>query len=115
MNAQVFTVSISPVPPSKSDAAGVREILEEIRQIKKQNVEILRVIGVAKAPKGRRWFGLQDAAERLDRSSWTLRQLCGHGKIRAVKGEDGQWRISAEELARLEQDGVPKLPQRPAK
>jgi hypothetical protein len=115
MNAQVFTVSISPTTPSKSDAAGVPGILEELRQIKEQNLEILRLIGAAKVPKDRRWYGLQYAAERLDRSTWTLRQLCSHGKIRAEKGDDGQWRIAADELARLEQDGVPKLPQRSAK
>jgi hypothetical protein len=108
-------VSISPTTPSKPDAAGVLDIMEEIRQIKEQNLEILRLVGTAKVPKDRRWYGLQDAAERLDRAAWTLRQLCSHGRIRAEKGEDGQWRISAEELARLEQDGVPKLPQRSAK
>jgi hypothetical protein len=112
MNAQVFTVSISPTTPSKSDAAGVPGILEELRQIKEQNLEILRLMGVVR---NRRWYNLQDAGERLGRATWTLRQLCSHGRIRAEKGEDGQWRISAEELARLEQDGVPKLPQRSAK
>jgi hypothetical protein len=112
MNAQVFTVSISPTTLSKSDAAGVPDILDELRQIKEQNLEILRLLGVVRS---RRWHNMQDAAQRLDRSAWTLRQLCNHGKINAVKGEDGQWRISADEMARLEQDGVPKLPQKPAK
>ena len=112
MNTQVFTVSVSPMTPSKSDAAVVPDILEEIRQIKEQNVEILRLMGVVR---NRRWYNLQDAGERLGRATWTLRQLCSHDKIRAEKGEDGQWRISADELARLEQEGVPKLPQRSAK
>jgi exonuclease VII large subunit len=112
MNTQVFTVSISTMTPSKSDTAVVPDILEEIRQIKEQNVEILRLM---RGARDRRWHNLQDAGERLDRAAWTLRQLCSHGRIRANKGEDGQWRISADELARLEEDGVPKLPQRSAK
>jgi hypothetical protein len=57
---------------------------------------------------------MHDAEERLSRTASTLRQLCNHGKIRATKGEDGHWRISADEMARLEQEGVPKLPQRPS-
>jgi hypothetical protein len=112
MNAQVLTVSISPTTPSKSGAAGVPAILDGIRQIREQNLEILRLLGVVRS---RRWHNMQDAAQRLDRSAWTLRQLCSHGRINAVRGEDGQWRISADEVARLEQEGVPKLPQRPAK
>jgi hypothetical protein len=98
--------------PSESNAAVAPDVLEEIRQIKEQNLEILRLMRVAR---DRRWYNLQDAGERLSRAAWTLRQLCSHGKIRAEKGEDGQWRISAEELARLEQEGVPRLPQRSTK
>ena len=98
--------------PSKPNTAVVLDILEEIRQIKEQNLEILRLMRVAR---DRRWYNLQDAGERLSRAAWTLRQLYSHGKIRAEKGEDGQWRISADELARLEHEGVPKLPQRSAK
>jgi hypothetical protein len=85
------------------------DILDEIRQIREQNCEILRLM---RAARDRRWYNLQDAGERLGRAAWTLRQLCSHGRIRADKGEDGQWRIAADELARLEQEGVPKLPQR---
>ena len=83
------------------------DLIEEIRQIKEQNLEILRLMRVAR---DRRWYNLQDAGERLSRAAWTLRQLCSHGKIRAEKGEDGQWRISADELVRLEQEGVPEAP-----
>lgn len=104
--------SASTVTPSKANATVIPDILEEIRRIKEQNTEILRLMRMAR---DRRWYALQDAGERLGRAAWTLRQLCSHGKIRAEKGEDGQWRISADELTRLEQDGVPKLPNRPPK
>jgi len=97
---------------TSSNTTVASDILEEIRQIKEQNLEILRLMRRAR---DRRWYNLHDAGERLSRAAWTLRQLCNHGKIRAEKGEDGQWRISADELARLEQEGVPKLPQRPSK
>ena len=98
--------------PSESNTAVAPDILEEIRQVKEQNLEILRLMRVAR---DRRWYNLQDAGERLNRAAWTLRQLCSHGKIRAEKGEDGQWRIAADELTRLEQEGVPRLPQRSPK
>jgi hypothetical protein len=98
--------------PSESNTAVAPGILEEIRQIKEQNLEILRLMRVAR---DRRWYNLQDAGERLNRAAWTLRQLCSHGKIRAEKGEDSQWRIAADELTRLEQEGVPRLPPRSAK
>ena len=104
--------SISTMTTQELNTTVAPDILEEIRQIKKQNLEILRLMRVAR---DRRWYNLQDAGERLGRAAWTLRQLCSRGKIRAEKGEDGQWRISADELSRLEQEGVPKLPQRSAK
>jgi len=94
------------------NSAATPDIVEELRQIKEQNLEILRLM---RAARDRRWYTLKDAEDRLSRAAWTLRQLCNCGKIQAEKGEDGQWRISADELKRLEQEGIPKLPQRSAK
>ncbi|MGA2620757.1 MAG: helix-turn-helix domain-containing protein [Thermoguttaceae bacterium] len=85
------------------------DVLDYLARIEKQNLAILSAL----TPKAHRKFlPADEVAERLDRSPWTIRQLCNRGQIRAVKGEDGCWRIPAEEVARLEENGVPKLPQR---
>lgn len=85
----------------------LNQLLDALTRIQKQNQEILDFLS-AKA--NRKYFPLEDAAERLDRSVWTLRQLCNMGQIRAVKDDSGHWRIPAEEMARLDEEGVPKLP-----
>jgi len=97
---------------SESSTAVAHGILEEVHQIKEQNLEILRLL---RSAKDRRWYDLQEAGERLGRKAWTLGQLCRYGSIQAEQGANNQWRISADELARLEREGVPKLPQRSAK
>ena len=85
MNTQVFTVSISTMTPSKSDTAVVPDILEEIRQIKEQNLEILRLMRVAR---DRRWYNLQGAGERLTRGTADeLTALIWDSKERWVKHE----------------------------
>jgi hypothetical protein len=85
------------------------EILDYLERIEKQNLAILSAL-VPKAD--RKYLPVEEAAGRLDRSPWTIRQLCSRSQIRAVKGQDGCWRIPTEEVARLEEDGVPKLPKR---
>jgi hypothetical protein len=85
------------------------EILEALQRIERQNLQILATL----APKpSKKYLTVEDAATRLDRSTWTLRQLCATGLIPAAKGADGCWRIPAEEVDRLEAAGVPKLPKR---
>ena len=89
----------------------MNELLDILARIERQNLEILAAI----APKAKRkYLSVEEAAERLDRSAWTIRQLCNSGQIKAVKGNDGCWRISADEVARLDEEGVPRLPKRTA-
>jgi hypothetical protein len=85
------------------------EVIAYLARIESQNLAILAAL----APKpSRKFLPVEDAAERLGRSPWTIRQLCLADQIRAVKGEDKTWRIPADEVARLEVEGVPKLPKR---
>ena len=87
------------------------DIVKILARIEKQNLEILAAI----APKAnRKYLSVEEAAERLNRSSWTIRQLCNAGQIKGIKGNDGCWRIPADEVDRLEVNGVPTLPKRTA-
>ena len=86
------------------------DVLTQLARIEAQNLEILSLLTARKANK--RFLPVEEAAERLERSAWSVRQLCNGGQIRAVKGEDGCWRIPAEEVDRLEIEGVPRLPRR---
>jgi hypothetical protein len=84
----------------------MEKLFEMLARIEKQNLEILAAV----APKAsRKYLSVEDTAERLDRSAWTIRQLCASDQIKAVKGNDGCWRILADEVTQLEEEGVPKL------
>ena len=85
-------------------------LLDPLGRIEAQNLEILSLLGAARKPK--RFLPADEVAERLDRSPWTIRQLCNAGQIRGIKGDDGCWRIPADEVDRLENEGVPRLPRR---
>lgn len=85
------------------------KFIDILTRIEKQNLEILASV----APKARRkYLSVAETAKRLDRSAWTIRQLCNSGQIKAVKDNDGRWKITADEVARLEEAGVPTLPKR---
>jgi hypothetical protein len=84
------------------------EIEKYLRRIDEQNAQILAFLQNAKD--NRRWFDVDTAAKRLGRSTYTIRHLCSADLIRSTKGDDGRWRIPAEEIVRLEAEGVPKLP-----
>ncbi len=87
----------------------MKDILETLARIERQNLEILSRL----TPKpSRKYLDVEEAAERLDRSPWTVRQLCNSGQIVAVKGDDKTWRIPTDEVARLEENGAPALPKR---
>ena len=54
-------------------------------------------------------YTVEEAAERFGNAVFTVRQWCNKGHIRATKtrgiGKKGSWRISAEELARVQEHG----------
>jgi hypothetical protein len=60
-------------------------------------------------------YTVEEAAERLDRKPWTVRQWCNKGQVKGAykvhgKGRTGEWRIPHEELVRLQNRGP--LPER---
>jgi hypothetical protein len=85
----------------------LKKVLGTLARIEKQNAQLLARIG---APQGPKRLTAEQVAEQFDRSVWTVCQLCRFGLINAVKGNDGRWRISADEVARLAETGMPKLP-----
>lgn len=87
----------------------MQDLLEILQRIERQNFEILSRF----TPKpSKKFLSVEEAAERLDRSAWTVRQLCNAELILAFKGEDKHWRIPADEVVRLEEEGAPRLPTR---
>ncbi len=61
-------------------------------------------------------YTTEEAAERLGRTAWTVRQWCNLGQVHGAKkvcgkGRGGEWRIPHQELVRLQNDGP--LPLRP--
>jgi hypothetical protein len=54
-------------------------------------------------------YTVAEAAVRLDRSRWTVREWCNQGQAKAKKvrgkGRTGEWRIPHEELVRLQNEG----------
>src|SRR5437762_3030517 len=55
------------------------------------------------------YYTVEEAAERLGRVPYTVRQYCNKGQVQAKKvrgkGRTGEWRISHENLLRLQADG----------
>lgn len=55
-------------------------------------------------------YTVEEAAERLNRSPWTVRQWCNKCQVKDAykvhgKGRTGEWRIPHEELIRLQNEG----------
>jgi Helix-turn-helix domain len=55
-------------------------------------------------------YTVEEAAGRLGRSEWTVRQWCNKGQVRGAKkahgrGRTGEWRIPHDELTRLQNEG----------
>lgn len=77
-----------------------RLILERL-----ENLEKTQLLTVRKES-----YTTAEVAERLhNRSEWTVRQWCNKGQAKAKKvrgrGRDGEWRLTHEELGRLQCEG----------
>lgn len=57
------------------------------------------------------YYRTGQAAKQLDRSSHHIRQLCESGLIEAELTTGKQWKIPDYEIARLQQEGIPPIPQ----
>ena len=55
-------------------------------------------------------YTVEEAAHRLNRSTWTVRQWCNKGQVPGAKkvrgmGRTGEWRIPHEALVRAQNEG----------
>jgi hypothetical protein len=76
-----------------------REIIERLNRL-----ETLHSLNIVKEG-----YTVADVAKRMNRSPYCVRQWANRGHIKASKvrgnGRDGEWRISADELARIQREG----------
>ncbi len=61
------------------------------------------------------WYTTAEAAKLLNRSEFTVREWCRHGRIRAEKRGSGRgshhaWVVSHQEILRFEREGLLPLP-----
>jgi len=59
----------------------------------------------------RDWYTTKQVAEKLRKKEYTVREWCRLGRIGATKlpggrGNEGEWRISHEELERYQNEGL---------
>jgi transposase len=57
------------------------------------------------------WYSVDEVASQVDKASFTVREWCRHGRIRAQKrsykrGKSAEWMISHEELLRIQNQGL---------
>jgi hypothetical protein len=62
-------------------------------------------------PEPRQFYNVEEVAEKVGRSSPTVREWCRHGQINAVKrterrGSTALWSISDQEVSRYLNDGL---------
>src|SRR5262245_10457580 len=55
-------------------------------------------------------YTISEAAKRLGKSDWTVRQWCNKGQVEGAKkihgqGRTGEWRIPHDSLLRLQNEG----------
>lgn len=64
---------------------------------------------------GKEWFSTDEVAAALGKAPFTVREWCRHRRIRAKKRKSGrgnakEWMISAEELKRIQDEGLLPFP-----
>ncbi len=63
------------------------------------------------------WYTTAEVAAMLGREEYTVREWCRLGRVRAKKlphgrGNEGEWRISKEEVERYRKEGLLPLPRK---
>jgi hypothetical protein len=94
----------------ESIAKSLAELLEEMTCVveKVDRLEKATQLAVEKET-----YTVEEAAGRLNRAPWAVRQWCNLGQAKATKvggrGRRGEWRITHEELTRLQNEGAKPL------
>lgn len=64
---------------------------------------------------GKEWFSTDEVAAALGKAPFTVREWCRHRRVRAKKrrcgrGNAKEWMISADELKRIQDEGLLPFP-----
>jgi transposase len=90
---------------------GDRELLEQVLCIvTRQQQQLDRLERLVKGSVEKETYTVEEVAERLKRSEWTVRQWCNKGQVEGAKkvhgrGRKGEWRIPHEALLKLQSEG----------
>lgn len=93
----------SNVPPRVEN----QEVVELLRGLHERLDRLEQNLAISR-PKDA--YTTQEAAERLKRSEWTVRQWCNNGQVPGArkihgKGRTGEWRISHDDLMLIQREG----------
>jgi len=85
----------------------VRGVLEQNRNLLEQMNELKKDLAISRPKEA---YTVEEAAERLNRKPYTVRQWCNKGQVKDVykvrgKGRQGEWRIPHEVLVKLQAEG----------
>ncbi len=87
--------------------ATLQSTLESALQAGLERIE-QRVAAGQASTADKEWYTVKEAATRLGKSEWTIRQACNQGRIISKKDASDHWRISHDELVKIQNQGLPK-------
>ena len=88
------------------------EKTQEFEELNRRLREIKQSLDELKAEKlAKDWYTVEEFAKRVERESYTVREWCRRGRIKAQKQGYGRgrhefWAISHQELLRYEREGL---------
>ena len=108
--AQVFSFAC---PAAEQMGPSLHEHLRSVQELVARltvGMDEIRNL-LANRPRAKEWYSTQETAEILKKRPYTVRNWCRLGRVRAEKieagrGVDGEWRISHEELTRIQNEGL---------
>ena len=83
---------------------------DRIAGVESQLAEIKELLENRAHPVVKDFYTVAEVADRTEYEPWTIRNACRKGRIKAEKGPDRHWRISRDELASIQNHGLPKKP-----
>jgi len=112
MWARGAPASNQPAPPPAADQPEDTEPqppTDRLEAIESALVQIQKRLEATPAPsKEKDWYTVDEAAELTKLKAWTVRDACNKSRIAAEKSPDGRWRISREEVGKIQNRGLPK-------
>lgn len=99
---------IEPYDP-KANGGGIESLESRLCGLENTLAEIHSMLASGREEK--EWYTVRELAEILDRSEFTVREWCRHGRVFAEKracgrGNSKEWIVSSEELCRIKNEGL---------